>query len=120
PGEGFVPSKDGATAAAISLQMRSGLVVILELVPVSELKRNAHRCVITYDMDAVVSARKVAGLAFNLGGESVNTSPINSRAVSKLVGSSQPVELGPSTSDTAKSEVSSILNTAYTEIPDTK
>ncbi len=120
PGEGFVPSKDGATAAAISLQMRSGLVLILELVPVNELKRNAHRCVITYDRDAVVSARKVAGLAFNLGGESVNASPINSRAASKLVGSAQPFETSPSGSNTPKSEYDSILNTVYTEIPNTK
>ncbi|MGB7069680.1 MAG: hypothetical protein WBD22_09320 [Pyrinomonadaceae bacterium] len=120
PGEGFVPSRDGATAAAISLQMRSGLVLILELVPVNDLKRNAHRCVVTYDRDAVVSARKVAGLAFNLGGESVNASPINSRAVSKLVGSVQPVETNLSASDTPKSEYNSILNTVYTEIPNTK
>ncbi|MDI1241150.1 MAG: hypothetical protein PSX80_04435 [bacterium] len=120
PGEGFVPSKDGATAAAISLQMRSGLVLILELVPVNELKGNAHRCVITYDRDAVVSARKVAGLAFNLGGESVSASPINSRAVSKLVGSAQSAETGPSDSDTSKPEYNSLLNTVYTEIPNTK
>lgn len=121
PGEAFAPSKDGTTAAAISLQMRSGLVLILELVPVNDLRRNAHRCVITYDRDAVVSARKVAGLAFNLGGESVNTSPINSRAVSKLVGSVlQPGEAGTSDSDPAKPEYNSILNTVYTEIPNTK
>lgn len=120
PGEGFVPSRDGATAAAISLQMRSGLVLILELVPVNDLKRNAHRCVITYDRDAVVSARKVAGLAFNLGGESVNTSPINSRAVSKLVGSSQAVETNPTGSDAAKPEDNSIVKTAYTDVPNTK
>jgi hypothetical protein len=121
PGEGFVPARDGATAAAISLQMRSGLVLILELVPVNELKRNAHRCVITYDRDAVVSARKVAGLAFNLGGESVNSPPINSRAVSKLVGSVlQPAETGPSDPDTAEPEYNPILNTVYTEIPNTK
>ncbi|MEQ1764993.1 MAG: hypothetical protein ABL984_17835 [Pyrinomonadaceae bacterium] len=120
PGEGFVPSRDGATAAAISLQMRSGLVLILELVPVNDLKRNAHRCVVTYDRDAVVSARKVAGLAFNLGGESVNASPINSRAVSKLVGAAQPVETNPSDSNTPKSEYDSIFNTVYTEIPNTK
>jgi len=120
PGEGFVPSKDGVTAAAISLQMRSGLVLILELVPVNDLRRNAHRCVVAYDRDAVVSARKVAGLAFNLGGESINTSPINSRAVSKLVGSVQPVETNLSGSDTPKSEYNPIFNTVYTEIPNTK
>jgi len=121
PGEGFVPARDGTTAAAISLQMRSGLVLILELVPVNDLKRNAHRCVITYDRDAVVSARKVAGLAFNLGGESVTTSPINSRAVSKLVGSVlQPVETGTNDSDTAKPEYNPILNSVFTEMPTTK
>lgn len=120
PGEGFVPSRDGASAAAISLQMRSGLVLILELVPVNDLRRNAHRCVVAYDRDAVVSARKVAGLAFNLGGESVSASPINSRAVSKLVGSAQPVETSPSDSNTPKSEYDSIFNTVYTEIPNTK
>lgn len=120
PGEAFAPSKDGTTAAAISLQMRSGLVLILELVPVNDLRKNAHRCVITYNRDAVVSARKVAGLAFDLGGESVNASPINSRAVSKLVGSSPSLETNPSGSDAASSEDSSIVKTAYTDVPNTK
>ncbi|MGD9628552.1 MAG: hypothetical protein AB7V18_04860 [Pyrinomonadaceae bacterium] len=120
PGEAFAPSKDGTTAAAISLQMRSGLVLILELVPVNDLRRNAHRCVITYDRDAVLSARKVAGLAFNLGSESVNASPINSRAVSKLVGSSPSLGTNPSGSDAASSEDIPIVKTAYTEVPNTK
>lgn len=120
PGEAFAPSKDGTTAAAISLQMRSGLVLILELVPVNDLRKNAHRCVITYNRGAVVSARKVAGLAFDLGGESVNASPINSRAVSKLVGSSPSLETNPSGSDAASSEDSSIVKTAYTDVPNTK
>jgi hypothetical protein len=120
PGEAFAPSKDGTTAAAISLQMRSGLVLILELVPVNDLRKNAHRCVITYDRDAVVSARKVAGLAFDLGGESFNASPINSRAVSKLVGSSPSLQTNPSGSDTARSEDSSIVKTAYTDVPNPK
>ena len=87
PGESFVPSRDGSTAAAISLQMRSGLVLILEFVPVANLRKNAHRCVITYDREAVVTARRTAGLAFDLGGESAPVIPANSRAASKLVGS---------------------------------
>jgi hypothetical protein len=120
PGEAFAPSKDGTTAAAISLQMRSGLVLILELVPVNDLRRNAHRCVITYDRNAVVSARKVAGLAFDLGGESVNASPINSRAVSKLVGSAPSLETNPSGSDAARSEDISTVKTAYTDVPNSK
>ncbi|MBX3291026.1 MAG: hypothetical protein KF855_17080 [Acidobacteria bacterium] len=86
PGESFLPVKDGNTASAISLQMRSGLVLILEFVPVTDLRKNAHRCVITYDREAVIAARRTAGLAYDLGGENAPAAPLNSRAVSKLVG----------------------------------
>lgn len=118
PGEGFVPSKDGATSAAISLQMRSGLVLILELVPVSDLKKNAHRCVISYDREAVVAARKVAGLAFDLGGDTKNSPPINSRALSKLVGSARPDE--EKISDSPMSELNSISSAVFAEITESK
>lgn len=92
PGESFLPSRDGTTAAAISLQMRSGLVIILELVPVADLRKNAHRCVIAYDRDAVIAARRTAGLAYNLSGEDIAGLPVNSKAVSKLVSSTAPTE----------------------------
>ncbi|HMM78435.1 MAG TPA: hypothetical protein PKC65_00270 [Pyrinomonadaceae bacterium] len=92
PGESFLPSRDGSTATAISLQMRSGLVLILEFVPVANLKRNAHRCVITYDREAVVAARRTAGLAYDLGGDVPTVAPLNSRAVSKLIGPSPAQE----------------------------
>lgn len=92
PGESFLPSKDGSTAAAISLQMRSGLVLILEFVPVANLKKNAHRCVITYDRETVIAARRTAGLAYDLGSESPTAPPLNSRALSKLVGLSPAPE----------------------------
>jgi hypothetical protein len=118
PGEGLVPSKDGSTAAAISLQMRSGLVLILELVPVSDIKRNAHRCVINYDRDAVVSARKVAGLAYNLGGDSVTIVPVNSRASSKLVGSIQSNE--SSNPESLKLTDTPISNTLFTDLAEIK
>ena len=85
PGESFLPSRDGTTAAAISLQMRSGLVLVLEFVPVADLRKNAHRCVITYDREAVIAARRTAGLAYDLGGDNPALVLINSRAVSKLV-----------------------------------
>ena len=117
PGEGFVANKDGAISTAISLQMRSGLVLILELVPVNDLKRNAHRCVITYDRDSVISARKAAGLAFNLGGDSPIPVNTNSRAASKLVGIATPTET--SIEETKSVDVSN-NNTAVTEIPVTK
>lgn len=92
PGESFLTSRDGNTASAISLQMRSGLVLILEFVPVGDLRKNAHRCVITYDRDAVIGARKAAGLAYDLGGEISPIVPINSRAVSKLIGGGPTAE----------------------------
>ncbi|MGH9945819.1 MAG: hypothetical protein ACRD6X_01300 [Pyrinomonadaceae bacterium] len=94
PGEAFLPVRDGSTAAAISLQMRSGLILILEFVPVADLRKNAHRCVITYDREAVIAARRTAGLAYDLGGEGSLAVPMNSRAVSKLVGIAPPTEAG--------------------------
>jgi hypothetical protein len=95
PGESFVPSRDGGAASAISLQMRSGLVLILELIPVAELRKNAHRCVVTYDRDAVISARRSAGLAYDLGGEGGSPAPMSSRAVSKLVAVVPQLEPSP-------------------------
>lgn len=114
PGESFLPSRDGATAAAISLQMRSGLVLILEFVPVADLRKNAHRCVITYDREAVIAARRTAGLAYDLGGDNPTALPLNSRAVSKLVGSRRATE-----SETAKEELASFehpIQSAYTTL----
>ena len=86
PGEGFVVGQQSA-AATITLQMRSGLILILEFVPVSNIRQNAHRCVINYDRDEVVSARRTAGLAYNLGEEIRATTNKNTRANSKLVSS---------------------------------
>ncbi len=118
PGEGFMPSKDNSTSTSISLQMRSGLVLILELVPVSDIKRNAHRCVITYDRDSVVAARKVAGLAYNLGGDSITSSPINSRAVSKLIGAVDRDQTKPT--EFEKARESSPSDGVFLDITDLK
>jgi len=118
PGEGFVSSKDGGTSAAISVQMRSGLVLIFELVPVSDLRKNAHRCVISYDRETVVSARKIAGLAFDLGGDSPTVSPINSRAASKLIGSIQTPD--SRNSIPSNPEVNLVSNAVYAELPERK
>lgn len=88
PGETFITSRDGgaaATSAAITLQMRSGLVLILELIPVADLRKNAHRCVINYNRDEVIAARRTAGLAFELGEEAKSLSGRNTKASSKLV-----------------------------------
>lgn len=118
PGESFLPSRDGNTASAISLQMRSGLVLVLEFVPVTDLRKSAHRCVITYDREAVISARRTAGLAYDLGGENVQAVPINSRAVSKLVGPARATE--PTNLIEKASDVSHPVNSAFTVLTGTK
>lgn len=114
PGESFLPSRDGTTAAAISLQMRSGLVLILEFVPVADLRKNAHRCVIRYDREAVIAARKTAGLAYDLGGDNPAGAPANPRAVSKLVGTSPAPENGKAGEMLASSEHP--IQSAYTTL----
>lgn len=98
PGEGFVVGQQSASAT-ITLQMRSGLILILEFVPVADIRKNAHRCVINYDRDEVVSARRSAGLAYNLGEDIKPTNNKNTRANSKLV-SSQTEESSENTNQT--------------------
>ena len=117
PGESFLPSRDGGAASAISLQMRSGLVLILELIPVAELRKNAHRCVVTYDRDAVISARRTAGLAYDLGGEGGSPVPMNSRAVSKLVAGVPQLEPSPVG---RQPENGPSINSVYADVPGSK
>lgn len=68
PGTGFLPALSGTASPATSIivQMTSGMVVTLLIYPQREIERNAHRCVITYDRETVINARKAAGLAVNL------------------------------------------------------
>jgi hypothetical protein len=72
PGAAFIAPPAGSTArgpsASISVQMQSGVVVTFLIYPVRELSQNAHRCVVMYNRDEVVGARKAAGLAVNLDG----------------------------------------------------
>lgn len=72
PGAAFVaPPVGSATkgpSASISVQMQSGVVVTFLIYPVRELSQNAHRCVVMYNREEVVAARKMAGLAVNLDG----------------------------------------------------
>ena len=72
PGAAFVAPPVGSQtkgpSASISVQMQSGVVVTFLIYPVRELSQNAHRCVVMYNRDEVVVARKMAGLAVNLDG----------------------------------------------------
>lgn len=57
-----------APATSIIAQMDSGMAITVMVYPVAELKEQAHRVVIKYKPEEVVSARRAAGLATNLVG----------------------------------------------------
>jgi hypothetical protein len=61
--------KASGPAASITVQMRSGLNVILWIYPVRFVTQQTHRLVISYDRVEIVTARSAAGLAVNLGEE---------------------------------------------------
>jgi hypothetical protein len=54
-------------AASVSVQMRSGLIVTIWVYPAKMVVQQTYRCVISYDRDEIVTARRNAGLAVNLG-----------------------------------------------------
>src|SRR5262249_59974367 len=54
----------------VQVQMRSGLTVTLCIHPVKSAAQHTNRAVIVYERDAIVEARRKAGLAVNLGEES--------------------------------------------------
>jgi hypothetical protein len=76
PGEGFLTSAAGQKelSATVTMQMKSGLVIVLEIVPAPNIRQNAHRCVLNYNLSEVVAARQAAGLKVNLG-DDVPTKP---------------------------------------------
>ncbi len=69
PGEGFLSAATGQKelSATITMQMKSGLVIVLEIVPAPDIRQNAHRCVLNYNLAEVIAARQAAGLKVNLG-----------------------------------------------------
>jgi len=81
-GSGFIiPSRytKGANASlpatSIIAQMNSGMAITLMIYPVPLLKQQAHRLVIYYKRDDVISARKAAGLATNLAEPESDSQP---------------------------------------------
>jgi hypothetical protein len=55
-------------ATSVIVQMQSGMVVTFLVYPVQYLAQQAHRCVVGYDRNEVIAARRAAGLAVNLDG----------------------------------------------------
>ncbi|HKX33319.1 MAG TPA: hypothetical protein VJ302_36920 [Blastocatellia bacterium] len=59
--------KEKAPAASVAIQMESGLNVVLWIYPATSVIYQTHRCVFSYNRAEVISARRAAGLAVNLG-----------------------------------------------------
>ena len=79
-------SEDGRSVAraSISVQMQSGLFVTFLFYPVSDVARMAHRCVVMYQRDEVITARRAAGLAVNLDGRNPQPSATPSSASRRI------------------------------------
>jgi hypothetical protein len=82
-GSGFVvPSAKVRTtfgslpATSIIAQMDSGMAITLMIYPVPLLRQQAHRLVIRYDCDQVISSRRAIGLATNLVGPSTQAQSV--------------------------------------------
>jgi hypothetical protein len=85
PGAAFVAPQAGSIvrgpSTSISVQMQSGVVVTFLIYPVRELSQNAHRCVVMYNREEVVAARRAAGLAVNLDGKDPTVKPVSNGSV---------------------------------------
>lgn len=96
----FLPGSSSGTSTATSMlvQMTSGMVVTLVIYPVHELEQVVHRCVVRYDRDTIVSARRAVGLAVNLDQPETVEKPTPVKLSVPFVSASKPmaVEVAPS------------------------
>jgi len=109
PGEGFLPAAalgQKELSVTITMQMKSGLVIVLEIVPAPGIGQNAHRCVLNYNLAEVIAARRAAGLKVNLGDETQVEQKTQTRAVSTFVGNNQTINADLTNINSANSSVS--------------
>ena len=109
PGEGFLPAAalgQKELSVTITMQMKSGLVIVLEIVPAPGIGQNAHRCVLNYNLAEVIAARRAAGLKVNLGDETPVEQKTQTRAVSTFVGNNQTINADLTSINSANSSVS--------------
>lgn len=109
PGEGFLPvavAGQKELSVTITMQMKSGLVIVLEIVPAPGIGQNAHRCVLNYNLSEVIAARRAAGLKVNLGEENIAEQKTQTRAVSTFVGNNQTINADLTNINSANSSVS--------------
>src|SRR5262249_35104005 len=85
-------------ASSIIVQMSSGMVVTFLLYPARDIESNAHRCVITYDREAVINARRAAGLAVNIDRRAEKLDPQRSSASIRMAPLIEPAPPVPTSS----------------------
>ncbi|MEJ7860506.1 MAG: hypothetical protein WKF90_02600 [Pyrinomonadaceae bacterium] len=116
PGEGFLPTSIAGQkelSVTITMQMKSGMVIVLEIVPAPDIRQNAHRCVLNYNTAEVVAARRAAGLKVNLGDEVDAPKQIKqTRAVSTLVNANLPKE----SDSTVSNDIEKVSSTPFVEV----
>lgn len=114
PGEGFLPTAFGQKelSATVTMQMKSGLVIVLEIVPAPSIGQNAHRCVLNYNLAEVVAARRAAGLKINLGDETAPKQVKQTRAFSSLMTAGLAKESDSSDSDNTENVLPSFVAVA--------
>jgi hypothetical protein len=96
-GGGFMTGTDAEGSsearASISVQMQSGMFVTFLFYSVRDVARMAHRCVVSYSRDEIVTARRAAGLAVNLDGRTpppqANTQQTGSRRIGTGAGGNE-------------------------------
>jgi hypothetical protein len=68
-------TKGQGPSASVTVQMQSGLNVVLWVYMVKNVTQQTHRCLFLYDRAEIVAGRRKTGLAVNLGEEEIKPQP---------------------------------------------
>jgi hypothetical protein len=95
-------AKRQGPSASVTVQMQSGLNVVLWVYMVKNVTQQTHRCLFLYDRAEIVAGRRKTGLAVNLGEEEIKPQPAK-----ELIAESTPAresETAPIPEPVAESE----------------
>jgi hypothetical protein len=100
---------------SIIAQMQSGMVITFLFYPVQQLAEQAHRVVVTYDRNEVISARRAAGLAVNLDGSEEEKPRTASLRVAAPSPAPASTETTPVRAQDARSPIRLVADTAQVD-----
>lgn len=104
-----------APVTSIIAQMQSGMVITFLFYPVQQLAEQAHRVVVTYDRNEVISARRAAGLAVNLDGSEEEKPRTASLRVAAPSPAPASTETTPARAQDARSPIRLVADTAQVD-----